>query len=358
MNRTRQIRWLPLGLGVFIGVFVLAAVATLFRDDAAPPNDDIAGLDGACRRNVSSACGRRLRLDEALAGGGGACLACVWETCGELYGHAAALWPPAARDRARHQRARECVPIEPLRRAEWRHDARGGDHDHELTGDDADPRANGALAAAVAAKAALLGGDAVAARRRRVYVDLGANRYESSIGNWFRRTYPRAETFDVVAFEAEDVYDETYADAPDVELHHYAVWTRNESVPWGHMAKKTGTLRSGFVLPRRLRSAHALVADAARPTRPGIDIADFLKRRFREDDFLVVKMDLEGAEYAIVPHLIAEGVGPLIDELFIEVHTETNTCCKPPRDAGRHRADALRLIQRLRDAGVYAHEWL
>ena len=77
MSRTRQIRWLPLGLGVFIGVFVLAAVATLFRDDAAAPSTEIAGLDGACRRNVSSACGRRLRLDEALAGGGGACLACV-----------------------------------------------------------------------------------------------------------------------------------------------------------------------------------------------------------------------------------------------------------------------------------------
>ena len=64
MNRTRQIRWLPLGLGVFIGVFVLAAVATLFRDDAAAPSTDIAGLDGACRRNVSY---REYRLNAKLA---------------------------------------------------------------------------------------------------------------------------------------------------------------------------------------------------------------------------------------------------------------------------------------------------
>ena len=98
--------------------------------------------------------------------------------------------------------------------------------------------------------------------------------------------------------------------------------------------------------------------NGVRPTRPGIDIADFLRRTVSEDDFVVVKMDIEGAEYDICPHIINEGVGPLIDELFIEVHTDTNTCCKPPHDAGRHRADALRLIQRLRDSGVYAHEWL
>ena len=78
----------------------------------------------------------------------------------------------------------------------------------------------------------------------------------------------------------------------------------------------------------------------------------------RPDDFVVVKMDIEGAEYDVVPHLLREKVADLIDELFLEVHTETNTCCKPPHDAGRHRSDAMRLLHSLRDAGVYAHEWL
>ena len=78
----------------------------------------------------------------------------------------------------------------------------------------------------------------------------------------------------------------------------------------------------------------------------------------RPDDFVVVKMDIEGAEYDVVPHLLREKVTDLIDELFLEIHTETNTCCKPPHDVGRHRPDAMRLLQSLRDAGVYAHEWL
>ena len=54
----------------------------------------------------------------------------------------------------------------------------------------------------------------------------------------------------------------------------------------------------------------------------------------------------------------AKPEGTTIDELFMEVHTDLNSCCRPPHDRGRHRADALRLIQELRRAGVYAHEWI
>ena len=72
---------------------------------------------------------------------------------------------------------------------------------------------------------------------------------------------------------------------------------------------------------------------------------------------LVPPLPVSSAEYDVIPHLIKSGAAHLIDELFIEVHTEINSCCKPPHDAGRHRSDALRLIQMMRDVGVYAHEW-
>eukprot|EP00966_Prymnesium_polylepis_P192269 4456207-Prymnesium_polylepis.1 len=68
-------------------------------------------------------------------------------------------------------------------------------------------------------------------------------------------------------------------------------------------------------------------------------------------------MDAEGAEYTLVPHLLRSGAARLIDELFVEVHTEINSCCAPPRDQGRHFADAMLLVSKLRGAGVYAHPW-
>jgi len=363
MTNSRRKPWM-LVVGVGIGLLGATVTRGLWESKTLEEDEFAARPKVACTQRTS-ACGRPLHMPEVVPDTPLACLVCVWQTCGDLYGHSPALWPAAARVGARHARGRDCVPIEALRWEEWRHEARQQDHDHALTGDDTDLRTSGQLAGEMTNKATLIGQDALAPRARKIYIDLGANTYESSIGNWFRESYPGGEDFKVYAFEAEHKYDATYVDHPEVELLHFAAWTSNETLPWGHMAKN-GITRSGFLLSRdttvgrrrRLgKTRHGVVLDET-PTRPGIDVADFLRRTVTEDDFVVLKMDIEGTEYDVIPHLINEGVAPLIDEMFVEVHTDTNTCCKPPRDAGRHRADALRLLQRLRDAGVYAHEWL
>ena len=56
-------------------------------------------------------------------------------------------------------------------------------------------------------------------------------------------------------------------------------------------------------------------------------------------------------------HLLSTGAIRLVDELFVEIHTDINSCCYPPWDEGRHWADALRLIRLLRTSGVFAHMW-
>ena len=110
---------------------------------------------------------------------------------------------------------------------------------------------------------------------RRFYVDLGANTYDSSIAT-FRKTYPLGSSFHVVAFEVSRAFDSTYraVDPSQLELHHYAAWTTNE------------TLR--FVQPSSNRGlcARMLQRNESVPCRKGkelvpvvrhaIDIADFL----------------------------------------------------------------------------------
>ena len=342
--------WGCIGAGSAILLFI-AALANNVRHDTSMAGAADA-VDNNCLATTDHTCASRTNLAANKS-----CLVCVYQPCDRF-------------------RLKACAPIEPLKLKEWRHDARKGldigvaARDFSLTGGPTDLR-TGAVNDLVVLKASWAT-EAVAAKRR-IYVDLGANLYESSIGNWFRATYPDAGTYKVYAFEAEHKYDDSYAGHPDVTLLHYAVSTANGTIPWGHMVKKGGRTRSGFALGpggrRRLGSRHNLVADRRRRlgsghnlvqdgTRPAIDIADWMRRTVRPDDFVVVKMDIEGAEYDVVPHLLREKVADLIDELFLEIHTETNTCCKPPHDAGRHRPDAMRLLQSLRDAGVYAHEWL
>ena len=168
-----------------------------------------------------------------------------------------------------------------------------------------------------------------------VYIDAGANTYSSSIGNWFKNIYPNSEKFKIVAFEAETKYDSTYKNK-DVELIHNAVWTKNTTISW----------HTKYVDPSAKRGMRKVKT---------IDFADFLQRRFKESDFVTIKMDIEGAEYEVIPDLLNKNVTHLIDEFFVEVHTDINTCCKHRTD--RKYSDARKLIKLLRKHGIYAHIW-
>ena len=50
------------------------------------------------------------------------------------------------------------------------------------------------------------------------------------------------------------------------------------------------------------------------------DVADFIRQVARPDDFLVLKMDVEGFEYRVLDSLRARGVAKYIDEMMVEFH--------------------------------------
>lgn len=53
---------------------------------------------------------------------------------------------------------------------------------------------------------------------------------------------------------------------------------------------------------------------------PTFDLNEFILTNFTLKDYVVLKLDIEGAEYNVIPHLIAGGAIELITELFIEWH--------------------------------------
>jgi FkbM family methyltransferase len=52
----------------------------------------------------------------------------------------------------------------------------------------------------------------------------------------------------------------------------------------------------------------------------GIDAANFLLKNFLPSDFVVVKMDIEGAEYSIIPHIASMKAHLVIDYFYVEFH--------------------------------------
>ena len=51
-----------------------------------------------------------------------------------------------------------------------------------------------------------------------------------------------------------------------------------------------------------------------------VDFSGFLGERFKQEDFIAVKMDIEGAEYPVLEKLISDNRLNYIDLLFVEFH--------------------------------------
>ena len=186
---------------------------------------------------------------------------------------------------------------------------------------------------------------------RRIYLDLGARDFDSSVGSWFAHEYPLADTFDdVYAFEAATRFRASYANASvhgaRVHFLNVAVWTSNTTLAFG------GAM--GNVLDDRVDAHAAQYAERV----DAIDFAAWLAAHVSARDFVMCKMDIELGEYTLVPHLIATNRLHLIDELFLECHYNPRNGIDPQSPhAAKRKADCDALLAQTRAAGSFAHQW-
>nr|XP_027101738.1 uncharacterized protein LOC113722682 [Coffea arabica] len=75
-------------------------------------------------------------------------------------------------------------------------------------------------------------------KRMYIYIDLGARTYNSMIGNWFEKLYPKqSKRFEIFTIEADKSFHE-YKRKKDVTLLPYPAWIRNETLVFGTRNKK------------------------------------------------------------------------------------------------------------------------
>ncbi|CAN1142118.1 hypothetical protein LINPERPRIM_LOCUS25855 [Linum perenne] len=201
-------------------------------------------------------------------------------------------------------------------------------------------------------------------KNRYVYVDVGARSYGSSIGSWFRKQYPKQNrTFDVYAIEADKTFHEEYKFKKGVTLLPYAAWVKNETLSFeihrdpgeDVSAKGRGMGRIQPVNPSSSGGFEGVVDEIE-----GFDFAQWLKRTVTEKDFVVMKMDVEGTEFDLIPRLFKTGAICLIDELFLECHyNRWQRCCPGQRSPKYEKTyeQCLDLFTSLRDSGVLVHQW-
>ncbi|CAL9775288.1 unnamed protein product [Musa acuminata subsp. burmannicoides] len=200
---------------------------------------------------------------------------------------------------------------------------------------------------------------------RYIYIDVGARSYGSSIGSWFRKQYPKQNhTFEVFAIEADRAFQDEYATKKAVKLLPFAAWVRNETLtfeinrdPENHDDVEKGR---GMGRIRPAGGSDGRVSSGEVHAIQGFDFAAWLKRTVTERDYVVMKMDVEGTEFDLVPRLFETGGICLIDELFLECHYNRWQKCCPGQRSPKYQntyGECLKLFSRLRDGGVLVHQW-
>lgn len=202
-------------------------------------------------------------------------------------------------------------------------------------------------------------------KERYVYVDVGARSYGSSIGSWFKKQYPKQnKTFDIYAIEADKTFYEEYMSKKKVTLLPYAAWVKNETLLFevNHDSiKEEEEKAKGKGMGRIKPVQSSEVGGASSGVEiEGFDFADWLRRTVTEKDFVVMKMDVEGTEFDLIPRLFETGAICLIDEIFLECHyNRWQRCCPGERSAKYQKTygQCLDLFTSLRKGGVLVHQW-
>lgn len=200
-------------------------------------------------------------------------------------------------------------------------------------------------------------------KNRYVYVDVGARSYGSSIGSWFRKQYPKQnKTFEVFAIEADKTFHDEYKAKKAVTLLPYAAWVKNESLFFeinrdpDHKVEVVKGRGMGRIQPKQSSAK----SDGEVVKIKGFDFAEWLKRTVSAKDFVVMKMDVEGTEFDLIPRLFKTGAICLIDEIFLECHyNRWQRCCPGERSSKYEKTyrQCLDLFNSLRQSGILVHQW-
>eukprot|EP00759_Apiculatamorpha_spiralis_P020825 PhF_6_TR26077/c0_g1_i8/m.36806 len=158
--------------------------------------------------------------------------------------------------------------------------------------------------------------DLISTTKRKLLVDLGANFFNTSV-HTFQTWYQQGNEFMVHAFEPLD-FGYTFSECVRASICTY------------HRAVLGAS--NGFLSFRSRSSAQADSYNAvyhqnisAAPTDaiftvPMHDITEWFASNVNEDDYVVLKMDIEGAEWAVMEAMRKKGTWRFIDEFYFECH--------------------------------------
>ena len=174
---------------------------------------------------------------------------------------------------------------------------------------------------------------------RKVFIDIGAYNGDSIVA--FHKKINDSLDYEIHAFEANPELWHHF-DNINVTLHKKAVWIEDGEIDFFIGEDNTGSTLVGTKTTGGI--------DYKNPIKTqGIDIDKWIRENFQPEDRIILKMDIEGGEFEVIPHMIRGGSVKYLKEMWVEMHSNKVT--------KYFTHDKENLIQDIKNEGVIFRDW-
>lgn len=178
-----------------------------------------------------------------------------------------------------------------------------------------------------------------------IFIDLGAYSGDSieEFKNWRKLSFPDKEDWKLYAFEPNPKFKEYWDNQTheNFTFSNKAVWIEDTELEFA--VDQTDT-----PLGSTLMSGKKKIWDSSPKIKvQAFDFSEWLKQF--KDDFVVVKMDIEGAEFPVLNKMISDDTDKIPYVMMVEFH--------PNKVVDYSTLDKNRLIGKLQKRGVNIKEW-
>lgn len=180
---------------------------------------------------------------------------------------------------------------------------------------------------------------------RHIFIDLGAYNGDTiemfCKGEMIPLEVPITE-YAIYAFEPNPVIFHTLkweGKAMSCVFDNKAAWTENGTIEFT-IDNASSPLGSTLMKSKKIWGKGTIIEVES------FDFSEWIKQ-FKDDD-VIVKMDIEGAEFPILEKMIADGTLSIIKKLFVEMH--------PNKVTDYTTTDKNELVEKIKQYTEY-HEW-
>jgi FkbM family methyltransferase len=191
--------------------------------------------------------------------------------------------------------------------------------------------ANKLMAMLALVVAAQISAGCASQKQRCVFIDGGAHFGESYTAFQKTNLYSRY-SWELFAIEANPKLIDRLPHAPRLTVLNKAIWVSDGTLEF-HMASETSGVNS---VVRKFEGEGTQTI-----TVESFDFSQWVKRNFSEKDYVILSMDIEGAEFQVLDKMFQDGTIAYVDRLYVEFHPRALISEGMPKREAKDRVNAL-----------------